>query len=355
MLQVRETRAVALGAAVVGTYMALVLMSGRVDPVQFSQLLLVYLTGSFTLWIVAGVITLLIHIVRGARTSGREPFLRESVISFARERWQRDHCASLLWPPLLFATLMASFNAYKQMVLPGAGFALDPLFREADRLLFLGTDPWKVTHALFGSPSATMTIDRFYHGWFAPMAVGLLICAWTPASSFRLRTQYILSYIAVWIGIGSVLAFLLPSAGPCYYSHFHGADPSFNELLQRLGDIQAANGQRLNALYNQHALLDSFGSDRLAIGRGISAMPSVHNGLAVLFALAAFRLNKTAGILFSLYAALIWVGSIHLGWHYAVDGIVSVALTFGVWRVCGRIAERLEKPFLEETAQPAIA
>ena len=50
---------------------------------------------------------------------------------------------SLFWPPLLFATLMASFNAFKQMVLPVAGFRYDPLFAQLDRLLFLGNDPWR--------------------------------------------------------------------------------------------------------------------------------------------------------------------------------------------------------------------
>jgi len=355
MVQLREVRAVALGAFTVAIYMALVLMSGRVDPVQFSRLLMAYLGGSFTLWLIVGVVTLLARLVHGARASGDKPFMRDSVVTFVRERWERDFGASLLWPPILFAALMASFNAYKQMVLPSAGFALDPLLRQADRLLFLGNDPWRATHALFGSPWATRVIDGFYHGWFAPMALGLLICAWLPASSFRLRTQYVLSYIAVWIGIGSILAFLLPSAGPCYYSHFHGADPSFDELLRRLADIQAANGDRLNALFNQHALLSSFGSDRLGIGRGISAMPSVHNGLAVLFALAAFRFSRAAGLLFSAYALLIWIGSIHLGWHYALDGIAAVALTLGIWRVCGYIAERLERPLLLREQRPAIA
>ena len=64
-------------------------------------------------------------------------------------------------------------------------------------------------------------------------------------------------------------------------------------------------------------------------------MPSVHNGLAALFALAASRLNRIAGWALWAYAALIWLGSIHLGWHYALDGIVGIALTYGIWIVCG--------------------
>lgn len=355
MLQLREIRAVGLGVVIVMSFMALVLMSGRVDPAQFSRLLFAYLGGSFALWFVVGLVALVVTIAGQARASGREPFLGKCLLNFIAERWQRDHGASLIWPPLLFAVLMATFNAYKQMVLPIAGFGLDPFFREADKLLFLGVDPWRVTHAVLGSPAATMLIDRSYHGWFVPMVLGLLICAWLPASTYKLRTQYILSYIGVWIGIGSVLAFIMPSAGPCFYSIFHGADPSFDELLRRLDAIQDVSGDRMSALRNQSILLTSFGSDRLGVGRGISAMPSVHNGLAVLFALAGFRLSKTAGVLLSAYAVLIWIGSIHLGWHYALDGIVAAAATIGIWRIAGRIADRLEAPAAPVVTEPAIA
>jgi hypothetical protein len=355
MLHIREVRAVGLGVAVAMSFMTLVLMSGRVDSIQFSRLLFVYLGGSFTLWALVGVVALVVRLLKEARVSGREPFMGRCLTSFLVERWRRDHCASLLWPPLLFAVLMASFNAYKQMILPLAGFGLDPFLRDADKILFLGVDPWRITHSIFGSPAATMFIDRSYHGWFVPMALGLLICAWMPSSTYKLRTQYILSYIGVWIGLGSVLAFLLPSAGPCFYANFHGSETSFNQLLHRLRQVQDLSGERMTALGNQNALLAAFGGDQLRIGRGISAMPSVHNGLAVLFALAAFRLNKTAGILLSAYAVLIWIGSIHLGWHYALDGIIAAVLTFGIWRITGRIADRLEAPFEPAEAQPAIA
>ena len=84
-------------------------------------------------------------------------------------------------------------------------------------------------------------------------------------------------------------------------------------------------------------------------------MPSVHNALAVLFALAAFRLNRTAGWALAAYAGLIWLGSVHLGWHYAVDGLVAAALTAGLWRVAGRIADRLERPLLPLPPRAATA
>jgi len=338
----RELRALAAGMACVLAYLVLVLSTGRVPLAQFAALLAFYLKASFSAWLFLGLLALLVELYRKRPRNGPGPGPFSVIVSAARERWDRDWFASLFWPPLLFATLMASFNAFKQMVLPAAGFAYDPLFAEADKLLFLGTDPWRVTHAFLGSPTATWLVDRAYHAWFLPMSIGVLLCAWLPASTFRLRNQYLLSYIAIWIGIGSILAFLLPSAGPCYYENFAGSYPSFAELNARLAAAQEAVGAKLTALSNQAGLLRLFDGDTLAVGAGISAMPSVHNGLAVLFAIAAFGVNRWLGRIFAAYAVLIWIGSIHLGWHYALDGIVAAGLTYGIWRAAGWVTRRFE-------------
>lgn len=344
MRDVREMRAAVAGALAVGVYTLLVLSTWRVPIGDFARLLAFYLKTSFSLWLFLGLLVLLFELYRNRPRNGPGPSPLSVIVSVARARWDRDRFASLFWPPILFATLMASFNAFKQMVLPVAGFAYDPAFARADKLLFLGADPWKVTHAYLGSPNATWLVDRAYHGWFVPMSLGVLLCAWLPASTYRLRNQYLLSYIAIWVGIGSILAFLLPSAGPCYYENFVGSYPSFAELKANLVAAQAASGAKLTALSNQAGLLHVFGGNALAVGAGISAMPSVHNGLAVLFAIAAYRVNKIAGWFLAAYALLIWIGSIHLGWHYAVDGPVAAALTLMIWPLAGRIADRLGQP-----------
>ena len=47
------------------------------------------------------------------------------------------------------------------------------------------------------------------------------------------------------------------------------------------------------------------------IGAGISAMPSLHVAMAVFWT---------------------WIGSFHLGWHYALDGLVSLIGVILIWR-----------------------
>ena len=351
----RELRAIGAGAAVVGAYALMVLMTGRVALGQFAQLFGIYLAGAVGLWLVLGTVFFIVRLVTSALQCRGEPFLLPFLREAAIERWDRDRGLGLLWPPLLFATLLSSFNAFKQLILPLAGFGFDPLFAEADRALFLGNDGWRVTHAIFASPAATVAIDRLYHGWFAPVALGVVICAFLPASTWRLRTQYLFSYMAVWILIGSVLAFLFGSAGPCFHSRLIGPSPEFDALLARLHEVEQITGSNLLALHNQGVLLHAHVGDKLALGGGISAMPSVHNALSVLFALATWRVNRALGLFFAFYAAAIWIGSIHLGWHYALDGLVAAALTYGIWVACGRLAERLEKPLIPARAEPALA
>jgi hypothetical protein len=351
----REIRAALVGAIAVTAYMALVLASGRVGLPEFGRLLLFYLTASFSLWALIGAGVFVRALARSAHRSGREPFLAAFLRSSVATRWERDRCVSLLWPPLLFALLLTSFNAFKQMILPLARFRFDPAFTAFDRALFGGVDPWRITHAWLGSPAATGLVDKAYHGWFVPMSVGLVACAFLPAATYRLRTQYTLTYSGVWIGIGSMLAFLLPAAGPCFTSALIGPSPSFDALHGRLLATEAATGSPLAALRNQAMLLEALGSGRLRVGGGISAMPSVHNALAVLFALAAFRLNRVAGWVLAAYAVLIWIGSVHLGWHYAIDGLAAAALTVGLWTAAGRISDRLERPLLPAAPQPATA
>jgi membrane-associated phospholipid phosphatase len=73
---------------------------------------------------------------------------------------------------------------------------------------------------------------------------------------------------------------------------------------------------------------------------GISAMPSMHVGTSVLFAILGFSAGKKwLGYLMSAFAFLIFIGSIHLGWHYAIDGYAGAAIAVVCWWVSGKIVD----------------
>ena len=214
-------------------------------------------------------------------------------------------------------------------------------------MLFGGFDPWRVTHALLPSPWVTLAIDSLYHGWFLPMSLGVMICSFLPARADELRIRYLVSFVGVWVLLGSAMAALLPAAGPCFQPTAIGLAPGFEPLLARLDEQQAwMTGQfpaaTFAALQFQRGLFELHGVDgALAMGGGISAMPSIHNALAALFAMAAFHVDRRVGWVMTAYAVLIWFGSIHLGWHYAIDGPVAIAATVMIWWASGRAVRTL--------------
>ena len=358
----RDVRATAIGLGVLLLYAAFVLSTGKVAAAALAGLFWTYLNSALSLTALFGlVLAFILHLrrTRAPLSGDTRPTPLSTLNDLLRARRERDRFATLLWPPLMFAGLMSSFNAFKQLVLIDAGFHIDPELTAIDKALFFGTDPWRVTHALFSEPWMTLLLDRAYHLWFVPMSFGVIICALLGAKSYRLRTQYLLSYMTIWIVIGSVLAWFSPSAGPCFYNDYVGPQTSFAELMRQLEAVRAVYGpDALGSHMSQEHLRSAFGNPTLIIGGGISAMPSVHNGLSALFAVAGFSINRKLGWAMSIYALIIWIASIHLGWHYAVDGIVSIALTIVIWKIMGRLADRLERPIFslsKRTLAPAAA
>jgi PAP2 superfamily len=69
-------------------------------------------------------------------------------------------------------------------------------------------------------------------------------------------------------------------------------------------------------------------------------MPSMHLATSFSFVLLGFSVNRRLGTVSSVFAALIFVGSIHLGWHYAIDGYVAILGTWAIWWIVGRLLDR---------------
>jgi hypothetical protein len=94
------------------------------------------------------------------------------------------------------------------------------------------------------------------------------------------------------------------------------------------------------AVHTQEMLWQLYERSAVGLGAGISAMPSMHVAAAVLFALLGWRVSRPLGIAFSVFAGLILLGSVHLGWHYAVDGYISILATIALWKGVGWFLSR---------------
>ena len=86
-------------------------------------------------------------------------------------------------------------------------------------------------------------------------------------------------------------------------------------------------------------------------------MPSMHNVAAMTIALLGWKINRKAGIAGSLFAFAIFLGSIHLGWHYAVDAYFGFLIAGICWWVSGHVARwYMQLSFVKKTfAKPGQA
>ena len=232
------------------------------------------------------------------------------------------------------------YGMFKQYVLKDRGFPFDPLLAEADRYLFFGQDGWQVMHDLFGSLWFTLVLDRAY-GFWLPILMFCPVLWAAIVTDPWVRGRLIACWLAVWVLVGGVAAWLLASAGPMYYPHFIGPSPSFQALHDRiveLGSLARRQGETLATPFGHVMLMNRYQSGHYMPGFGISAMPSVHVSMAALFAIGGYVIHRWLGHLLLAYAVLIWIGSVYLGWHYALDGILGAALTYGIWKLSAKLA-----------------
>ncbi|WP_109043768.1 phosphatase PAP2 family protein [Allosphingosinicella deserti] len=126
------------------------------------------------------------------------------------------------------------------------------------------------------------------------------------------------------------------AAGPCFAADIGTVDASrFSGLMERLHAVRDANGAELGAVAWQRLLWQALVQRDVGIGLGISAMPSLHNAMCALYVFAFARRSRPLAIAAGIFALLVFVGSIHLGWHYAVDGIVAYPAVAAIWWAAG--------------------
>jgi hypothetical protein len=246
--------------------------------------------------------------------------------------------------PIIMVGLVGStYTSVKGMIPLLHPFAFDVSFAEFDQMLHFGIPPWQITHAIFGSSTATVSINFVYNLWFL-ISWGFLLWQILNLGKPHQRMRFLLSFAMIWALLGSLGAVLMSSAGPVYYGYVTGLESPFAALMERLyaisGDLEAAGGTKIGALRVQEWLWGTYQDGATEVGSGISAMPSMHVAMAVLVALSGRHIGKFVGRALILYAVLIQIGSVHLGWHYAIDGYLSAILTVAIWKLAGVMVAR---------------
>lgn len=231
-----------------------------------------------------------------------------------------------LW--LVMATV-AAWRANIPLLHP---FAFDVTFASWDERIHGGRQPWVWLQPLLGTPVLTRAIGALYgFVWGAAKIAVVMACAVGPPS--HLRRQVLVTYVLEYAVLGSLAATLFSSAGPVYYAEVTGAhvDP-FAPLVSYLRAIHADGGFSVVSL--QEHLWSEYASGK---GFGITAFPSIHVSSSALLGLVGQRFGRSWGVLGWSLCFLTLVGSVHLAWHYAVDGYFSIVAMVALWLIAGRL------------------
>jgi membrane-associated phospholipid phosphatase len=241
----------------------------------------------------------------------------------------------------LQVVLMGTFTSVKNMLPEISGYIWDMALADLDAILHGGLDPWLLLTALVSRPWALHAVEFVYaSGWMVMIGLVPAIVALSPKLA-AIRVRFFITYILCWILLGNLLAVATMSAGPAYFGEVTGDFERFRPLLDQV----AANAGRLWSAFDiQRMLWHAYENDAASLGSGISAFPSLHVAMATLWAIVAFERSWKLGIAALVFLAFILVGSVALGWHYAIDGYASIILTILIWKVVGWLPSNTAPP-----------
>ncbi len=207
-------------------------------------------------------------------------------------------------------------------------FWADAMLMRADRLIHSGDIPWKLLAPVFSFAPALYTVDFLYTFWLLLNLFVILQQAFASKTP-ELRATFFLCYYIVWIVMGTMIALAASSAGPCYFQQVSTLPNPYDAQMAFLNGLNKST--ELNALSFQVTLWENHAQGKGGIINGISAFPSIHVAMAVVFALLGRHYGRAVRWGSYFYLAIIMVGSVALNWHYAVDGYASMIMTPLIW------------------------
>jgi hypothetical protein len=316
-------------------------VTGQLAGISSTHLLLPYFSTSIAITIISTLLTIFWWVLRLARAQADTP------LRIIRSRL-KQRAPYLLLPAIVFPLFLASYTAVKTAIPFLAGYSWDPFWADADRLLF-GQDAWRIAYSWLGT-SAALPLE-----WFYTVAWGLtlmFILALVPLNAApRFTTMFYSAMMATWLLGGVAFAYLFSAAGPVF-AHLTNSNPhdQFADLRVFLGSsLPPSSPIRLTQTYLASAL-----QSHVAVkGGGISAMPSMHLGVASTYVFAAKRTRWFAPAM--LFWLTIFVASAYFGYHYWIDGIAAVLLAAVLWRVSEAIFSRNSAPTANLACGSAVA
>jgi hypothetical protein len=169
-------------------------------------------------------------------------------------------------------------------------------------------------------------LDRIYATFVGTHLLAVLgVLASKPSLQ---KSRAIIALSLAWLVMGIFAAYLCSSVGPIFYDRVYGGHKyaELTEILRQHAPITTFTANALWTIQQDHVAL---------IANGISAFPSMHVTVTCWLALVLSRTRFA--ILGWTYLALIWIGSILLGWHWGVGGVAGAIGMMGLWKIAPKL------------------
>ncbi len=234
---------------------------------------------------------------------------------------------------IIFSLMTVGFGVLKSSISVLNPFSWDVFFKDLDQAVHFGRLPHEWLSLIMQNPAFLWAFNFAYNLWFFLIFLFLYVFC-SRYGDRREGIQFMNAFCLSWVVIGFFIATYFSSAGPCYFERVGLGD----DYVGLMGNLDhASQSFRIWALETQNLLWD--GQEGVRDGRlGISAFPSMHVAIAVVMAMGASSVSRFWGGICWMFALTIFIGSIVLGWHYAVDGYASLILMMVIWKISGWLA-----------------
>lgn len=254
------------------------------------------------------------------------------------------------------------FLHLKHVVLAVHYANFDRYFWDLDRWLHFGIQPNIFLMQEFGlNNEIAVFLDWFYLKYFF-FKIVIFVFFMLELRTVKLSDKFFTAITLIW-SLGGLAYLVAPTDGPCYAILYEQSVRRedrvhlFNYPVTRevprsyiksykQSKIWLAKGYQ-EKLWNVRANF-LYKNKEPAMFYGIAAMPSLHVAVMVVMTFFLFLVSRYLGLIACGFTAVIFVGSIFLQWHYAVDGYVGALLAVVVSVIACSVGGRERGNFINQ-------
>jgi hypothetical protein len=229
---------------------------------------------------------------------------------------------------IVVASAVVSFTyGWIKQVIPALHPGLfDQLLWDVDQTVFFGLAPTLFVLDLFGNHLVLRAIDWSYAFIFyaSTMVAGAYFFS---EPSRRIRLAFTNGNAVLWL-VGGWLYLLVPSLGPAF--RFPDLWLAYDQSLLRTQHLQTL---LMKNYQNVLRAIRGEPHDPLNMVFSIAAFPSLHVAFQTYVFFWMRRLWTSGEVLFGVFAAAIFLGSMVTGWHYFIDSLAGLLLAYACFRI----------------------